>query len=112
MARHRDARGVRLGKVWDHRGRSSFPRAAADLNVAFGLTEPDAGTDTSRISTRAEPDGKGGYVLGGRKVWTSKALEAQVVLLLVRTGGERFQGLVLVLADLDPDYVKIRRSSR
>ncbi|WP_397428821.1 hypothetical protein [Pseudofrankia sp. BMG5.37] len=46
------------------------------------------------MSTRAEPDGKGGYVLGGRKVWTSKALEAQVVLLLVRTGGERFQGPV------------------
>ena len=38
-----------------------LPRAAAgDLHVAFGVTEVDAGTDTSRVSTRAEPDGKGG----------------------------------------------------
>lgn len=86
-----------------------LPRAAAgDLHVAFGVTEPDAGTDTSRITTRAEPDGKGGYVVRGRKVWTSKALESEVVLLLARTGGEGLKGLSLFLADLDRDYVDIR----
>ena len=86
-----------------------LPRAAkGELHVAFGVTEPDAGTDTSGITTRAEPDGKGGYIVRGRKIWTSKALEAQVVLLLVRTGGEGFKGLSLLLADLDPDYVDIR----
>ena len=37
-----------------------LPRAAAgDLHVAFGVTEPDAGTDTSRIATRAVDDGDG-----------------------------------------------------
>ncbi len=67
-----------------------LPRAAAgDLHVAFGVTEPDAGTDTTRITTRAEPDGKGGWVVTGRKIWTSKALECEVVLLLARTGGAR-----------------------
>jgi acyl-CoA dehydrogenase len=86
-----------------------LPRAAAgDLHVAFGVTEPDAGTDTSHITTRAEPDGEGGYIVRGRKIWTSKALESEVVLLLVRTGGEGFGGLSLLLADLDPDYVDIR----
>jgi acyl-CoA dehydrogenase len=86
-----------------------LPRAAAgDLHVAFGVTEPDAGTDTSRITTRAEPDGKGGWVVNGRKIWTSKALESEVVLLLARTGGEGFGGLSLFLADLDPDHVDIR----
>jgi acyl-CoA dehydrogenase len=86
-----------------------LPRAAAgDLHVAFGVTEPDAGTDTSRITTRAEPDGKGGWVVRGRKIWTTKALESEVVLLLVRTGGEGLRGLSLLLADLDPDYVDIR----
>ena len=86
-----------------------LPRAAAgELHVAFGVTEPDAGTDTSSITTRAEPDGHGGYVVRGRKIWTSKALESQVVLLLVRTGGEGFKGLSLLLADLNPDYVDIR----
>lgn len=86
-----------------------LPRACAgDLHVAFGVTEPDAGTDTSRISTRAEPDGKGGYVVTGRKIWTTKALESEVVLLLARTSGDGLRGLSLFLADLDPNHVDIR----
>jgi acyl-CoA dehydrogenase len=86
-----------------------LPRAAAgDLHVAFGVTEPDAGTDTGRITTRATPDGQGGWVVRGRKIWTSKALESEVVLLLARTGGEGLAGLSLFLADLDPDHVEIR----
>jgi acyl-CoA dehydrogenase len=88
-----------------------LPRAATgDLHVAFGVTEPDAGTDTSRITTRAVEDGMGGWIVNGRKIWTSKALESEVVLLLVRTDGEPgegFGGLTLFLADLDPDHVDI-----
>ncbi len=91
--------------------RSAFlPRAAAgDLHVAFGVTEPDAGTDTSRIATRATDDGIGGWVINGRKIWTSKALEAEVCLLLARTDGApgSFDGLSLFLVDLDPAYVSI-----
>jgi acyl-CoA dehydrogenase len=89
-----------------------LPRAATgDLHVAFGVTEPDAGTDTSRITTRAEQDGKGGWIVRGRKIWTSKALESEVVLLLVRTdppAKNRLDGLSLFLADLNRDYVDIR----
>jgi acyl-CoA dehydrogenase len=87
-----------------------LPRACSgDLHVAFGVTEPDAGTDTSRISTRAEPDGNGDYKVYGRKIWTSKALESEVVLLLARTGpGQGLKGLSLFLADLDRNYVDIR----
>ncbi len=90
-----------------------LPRAASgDLHVAFGVTEPDAGTDTGRITTRAEPDGNGGWVVRGRKIWTSKALESEVVLLLVRTDPPKVEGgldgLSLLLADLNPDYVDIR----
>jgi acyl-CoA dehydrogenase len=88
-----------------------LPRAAAgDLHVAFGVTEPDAGTDTSRITTRATDDGQGGYVVSGRKIWTSKALEAEVCLLLARTddvSDDRFAGLSLFLVDLDPEHVDI-----
>jgi len=88
-----------------------LPRAASgELHVAFGVTEPDAGTDTSRIATRAVEDGMGGWIINGRKIWTSKALESEVVLLLVRTDGEPgegFGGLTLFLADLDPEYVDI-----
>ena len=90
-----------------------LPRAAAgELHVAFGVTEPDAGTDTSRISTRAIDDGAGGFVVRGRKIWTSKALESEVCLLLARTDeadptGNRFDGLSLFLVDLDPEYCDI-----
>ncbi len=92
--------------------RAFLPRAAVgDLHVAFGVTEPDAGTDTSRITTRAQEDGKGGWRITGRKIWTSKALESEVVLILVRTdhaGTNRLDGLTLFLADLNRDYVDIR----
>ena len=89
-----------------------LPRAAeGDLHIAFGVTEPDAGTDTSRISTRAVEDGMGGWIISGRKIWTSKALESEVCLLLARTDGEPgegFGGLSLFVVDLDPEYVDIR----
>lgn len=89
-----------------------LPRAAAgDLHVAFGVTEPDAGTDTSRITTRAEQDSNGKWRITGRKIWTSKALESEVVLILVRTDPpkkSRLDGLTLFLADLNRDYCDIR----
>src|SRR2546423_6789486 len=88
------------------------PAAAGDLHVAFGVTEPDAGTDTPAIKTFARKV-DGGYVVRGRKVWTSKALESSKVLLLVRTTPladckKRTDGMTLFLADLDPDHVDIR----
>lgn len=82
--------------------------ARGDLHVAFGVTEPDAGTDTSRIATRAMPDGEN-WVVTGRKIWTTKALEAEVCLLLARTDGDvgDIDGLSLFLVDLDPEYCEI-----
>jgi acyl-CoA dehydrogenase len=103
-------------KFGSDRLREAFlPRAArGDLHVAFGVTEPNAGTDTSQISTRAVRDGDG-WRISGQKIWTSKALESEVVLLLARTSdvdrgdpGRRFDGLSLFLADLDPAHVTIR----
>ena len=77
--------------------------ASGKLHVAFGVTEPDAGTDTSSIKTQARRDGDR-YLVRGRKVWTSKALDAQRVLLLVRTGppeeGRKTAGMTLLLAEL------------
>jgi acyl-CoA dehydrogenase len=62
-----------------------LPKVAdGSLHVAFGVTEPDAGTDTTRITTRAVRDGEQ-YVITGRKVWTTKALECDRILLLTRT---------------------------
>lgn len=86
--------------------------ARGDLHVAFGITEPDAGTDTTAIRTTAVRQGDY-YVIHGQKVWTSKALEAQKVLLLARTAplnqcSRRTDGMTLFLADLDRSAVSIR----
>ena len=84
---------------------------SGDLHVAFGVTEPDAGTDTSSITTAARRDGDR-YLVRGRKVWTTKALDAQRVLLLVRITPKaeterKTGGLTLLLAELQRPEVKI-----
>jgi acyl-CoA dehydrogenase len=59
--------------------------ASGELRLqAFGVTEPDAGSDTTSIRTTAErtPDG---YVVRGQKIWTSRAQHSDLMLLLART---------------------------
>jgi acyl-CoA dehydrogenase len=85
--------------------------ATGDLHVAFGVTEPDAGTETLAITTRATRDGDS-YIVRGRKVWTTKAQDADRVLLLVRTTPveeckRRTDGLTLLLVDLHDPGVTI-----
>lgn len=90
-----------------------LPRVAAgDLHVAFGVTEPDAGTDTTSIATRATRQGDH-YVVRGAKVWMTKASYSDKTLLLVRTTPlaevrTRTEGLTLLLADLQDPRVHIR----
>ncbi len=94
-----------------------LPRVASgELHVAFGVTEPDAGTDTTAITTKATLEGDH-YVVRGRKVWTTKALYCQKVLLLVRTTPleeckRRTDGMTLLLADLQRPEVDIRPISK
>jgi hypothetical protein len=86
--------------------------ADGSLHICFGVTEPDAGSDTTRIRTRAERE-SGRYIVHGHKIWTSKASECSKVLLLVRTTpreqcAKPTDGLTLPLADLDPRHCDIR----
>ena len=69
----------------DEQRRRFLPAAAAgELQVCFGVTEPDAGTDTTRISTMARRV-DGGYLVNGRKIFISRAEEADRILLITRT---------------------------
>lgn len=92
--------------------RRYLPRVAdGSLQVAFGVTEPDAGLDTTAITTTARRDGDR-YLVRGRKVWTSKAPYCDKVLLLVPTTpraevAKRTDGLSLLLADLQRPEVTI-----
>src|SRR5438067_6808376 len=59
--------------------------AAGELRLqAFGVTEPTVGSDTTQIQTTAKRV-DGGYVVRGQKIWTSRALYSDLMLLLART---------------------------
>ena len=78
--------------------------ASGELRLqAFGVTEPDAGTDTLSIKTKAEKK-ENYYVINGQKVWTSRAEYSDLMLLLARTStkseDKRTGGLSLFLIDM------------
>jgi alkylation response protein AidB-like acyl-CoA dehydrogenase len=82
-----------------------LPRiASGELRLqAFGVTEPDAGSDTTRIRTQAERSGDR-YIINGQKVFTSRAEHSDLLLLLARTAPydpeRRTQGLSTFLVDM------------
>ena len=89
-----------------------LPRiATGEIVMAFGVTEPNAGTDTSRIQTRAVKRGDR-YIVNGRKVWTTNAQHATKILLLARTADrdpqKPLKGMTLFFADLDRRAISVR----
>jgi acyl-CoA dehydrogenase len=85
---------------------------AGKHKACFAVTEPDAGLDTTRLTTRAVRDGDH-YVVHGRKVWISTAQVADKVLLLARTTplsevDKPTRGLSLFYTDLDRERVEVR----
>ena len=71
---------------------------------AFGVTEPDAGSETTRLKTTAIRRGDC-YIVNGQKVWTSRAEHSDLLLLLARTTPyeqltDKTRGLSVFLVDL------------
>jgi acyl-CoA dehydrogenase len=69
---------------------------------AFGVTEPDVGSDTTAIRTRARRT-DAGWVVDGQKIWTSRALQSDLMVLLARTEerpAKRTRGLSVFLVDM------------
>lgn len=72
---------------------------------AFGVTEPTTGSDTTQLKTRAERTPEGSYIVNGQKVWTSRAFESDLMLLLARTTAadtveKRSDGMSVFLLDM------------
>jgi len=90
----------------EHKQRYLPDVAEGSVMVCTGVTEPNAGLDTSRIETTAERDGDR-YVVNGQKIWTSKAQEADLIMLLARTAPreetDRFGGLTLFFTEFGKD---------
>ena len=86
--------------------RRFIPRLiSGEDKICIGITEPDSGLDTTSLTTRAErtPDG---YVINGRKVWTTMAQRANKMLIIARTTPKdqvrkATEGLSLFYVDFD-----------
>jgi acyl-CoA dehydrogenase len=98
----------------DQKQRALLPLIAGTDRACFGVTEPNAGLDTSQIETRAVRDSEAGdWVAHGRKIWTTTAQTANKILLLARTTpidqSERpTDGLSLFYTDFDRDRIEVR----
>ena len=92
------------------------PLIAGTDRACFGVTEPDAGLDTTSIKTFATMV-DGGYRVTGRKIWTSSGQVANKILLLTRTTHKAdcrkpTDGMTLFYTDLDHDKIEVRRINK
>src|SRR5437899_6277099 len=84
----------------------AIPRLiSGEDKLCIGITEPDAGLDTTSLTTKAERTNDG-YLLSGRKVWTTSAQRANKILIIARTTPrdqvkKSTEGLSLFYTDLD-----------
>ena len=88
------------------------PLVRGEDRACFGVTEPDTGLNTTQLKTQAVREGDG-YVVNGRKIWTSTAQVANKILLLARTTAadqvaKPTLGLTLFYTDLDRKAVEVR----
>lgn len=96
----------------EQRARALPPLISGEHKACFAVTEPDAGLDTTKLTTRAVRDGDH-YVVHGRKIWISTAQVANKMLLLARTTPlsevkKPTQGLSLFYTDLDRSKIEVR----
>lgn len=88
------------------------PLIKGEIRACFGVTEPDAGLDTTKLKTRAVRQGDK-YIVNGRKMWISTAQIADKILLLARTTPieecrKPTDGLSIFFTDLDRSRVEVR----
>jgi acyl-CoA dehydrogenase len=88
------------------------PLIKGQIRACFGVTEPDAGLDTTKLKTRAVRHGEK-YVVNGRKMWISTAQIADKILLLARTTPieecrKPTDGLSIFFTDLDRTRIEVR----
>ena len=87
------------------------PLIAGKDRACFGVTEPNAGLNTLKLSTKAEKQGDH-YIVSGQKIWISTAQVANKILLLARTtpveDAKGTEGLSLFYTDLDRSCIDVR----
>jgi acyl-CoA dehydrogenase len=91
-----------------------FPLMSADKTTCFALTEPGAGSDATRIQTKAEKNGNGTWVLNGRKHFITGGDEADVALVFAVTDQEKRAqgGITAFFVDKDTEGFSVTRLQR
>jgi len=85
------------------------PYVRGETVSAIAVSEPGAGSDPAALLTRAERDGDD-WVLNGRKIWTSRAADADFSIVMARTGKEKRGGISAFLVDKGtPGFNVLRR---
>jgi acyl-CoA dehydrogenase len=90
--------------------------AKGETKVSFGVTEPNAGLDTTAITTFAEKV-DGGWVVNGRKIWNSTAQVADRIMLLARTikredVTKKTDGISLFYTEFDRSKIEVKRIAK
>lgn len=102
---------VKLGTP-EQKKRMLLPLIDGSEKTCFGVTEPNAGLNTTRITTFAKKV-DGGYVVNGGKMWTSTAQQADNILLLARTTpldeSRPTDGMTIFFTKLDREKIEVRR---
>ena len=94
----------------DSQRENALPRLiSGEDKMCFGVTEPNSGLDTSSLETKAERTNDG-YLINGRKLWTSNAQRANKILIIARTTpkdqvAKPTKGLSLFYTDFNRDYI-------
>jgi acyl-CoA dehydrogenase len=96
----------------EQKSRMLPPLIAGRDKAAFGVTEPNAGLNTTEISLKAERKGDE-YIVNGTKIWTSTAQIANKILLLTRTTPldqvkRKSHGMTLFYTDLNRKHAEVR----
>jgi acyl-CoA dehydrogenase len=100
----------------EQKARWLTPLIKGEQKACFGVTEPNAGLDTTSIETFARRTNDG-YIVKGRKIWTTTAQEADKILILARTVPKveckrPTDGMTLFYTDLDRTKVEVRRIAK
>jgi acyl-CoA dehydrogenase len=97
----------------EQKQRMLTPLISGAEKTCFGVTEPNAGLNTTRIRTFAKKV-SGGYIVNGSKMWTSTAQEADNIMLLTRTtpfeeAKKPTEGMTIFFTKLDRSKIDVRR---
>lgn len=96
----------------DEQRRHWLPKIlAGEARSCVGISEPQAGSDAAALATRAEPDGGGGWVLNGEKLYLSGLHYSQFVLLAARSDPQapKHRGVTVFMVDCDSPGIEAAR---